>query len=82
MNINNMDEQKTKNWHDKNYKKLLLIPLALLVFSFIYLGIFYSNTGDSGFDLRAHIPEPVTIKPLERKLIQTGLKFQLSENRN
>ena len=41
---------------------------------------FYSNTGDSGFDLRAHIPEPVTIKPLERKLIQTGLKFQLSEN--
>jgi len=41
---------------------------------------FYSNTGDSGFDLRAHISEPVTIKPLERKLIQTGLKFQLSEN--
>ena len=41
---------------------------------------FYSNTGDSGFDLRAHISEPVIIKPLERKLIQTGLKFQLSEN--
>ena len=41
---------------------------------------FYSNSGDSGFDLRANISEPVIIKPLERKLIQTGLKFQLSEN--
>ena len=32
--------------HDKSYKWLLLIPLALLIFSFIYLGVFYSNNGD------------------------------------
>ncbi len=42
-----MEEQKNKkNWHDKNYKLLLLIPAALLIFSFIYMGIFYSQNGD------------------------------------
>jgi preprotein translocase subunit SecF len=37
---------KISNFHDKNYKLLLLIPAILLVFSFIYLGVFYSNNGD------------------------------------
>ena len=40
----------------------------------------YAKVGDSGFDLRAYISEPVTLKPLERKLIPTGLKFELSPN--
>ena len=40
----------------------------------------YSKVGDSGFDLRAFINEPITLKPLERKLIPTGLKFELSPN--
>ena len=39
-------EEQTKNWYDKNYKLLLLIPLALLLFSIIYMGIFYSNNQD------------------------------------
>jgi len=39
-------EQETKNWHDKNYKLLLLIPLALFLFSIIYMGVFYSNNQD------------------------------------
>jgi dUTP pyrophosphatase len=39
----------------------------------------YAKIGDSGFDLRAFIPEPVTLQPLERKLIPTGLKFELPE---
>jgi preprotein translocase subunit SecF len=33
-------------FHDKYYKHLLLIPALLFVFSFIYLGIFYSQTGE------------------------------------
>ena len=46
-----MDEQQNqethkKNWHDKHYKTLLLITLALLLFSFIYMGIFYSQHND------------------------------------
>jgi preprotein translocase subunit SecF len=48
------EEQKPKtnkfgklvNFHDKNYKKLLLIPLILIVFSLIYMVSFYSQNGD------------------------------------
>ena len=38
--------RKLSQFHDKNYKLLLLIPLILVIVSFIYLGIFYSNNGD------------------------------------
>jgi preprotein translocase subunit SecF len=46
-----MEEQQNqethkKNWHDKHYKTLLLIPLTLLIFSFVYMGIFYSQHHD------------------------------------
>ena len=37
---------KLSKFHDKNYKKLLLIPLVLLLASIAYLGFFYSQTGD------------------------------------
>lgn len=37
----------------------------------------YAKEGDSGFDLRANLIEPVTLKPMERKLIGTGLYFEL-----
>jgi len=37
---------KLSKLHDKYYKVLLLIPILILVFCFIYLGFFYSQTGD------------------------------------
>jgi len=40
----------------------------------------YAHVGDSGFDIRASLKEGVTLKPLERKLIPTGLSFELSPN--
>jgi dUTP pyrophosphatase len=40
----------------------------------------YTQVGDSGFDLRADIKNPIVLKSLERKLIPTGLKFELSPN--
>jgi dUTP pyrophosphatase len=40
----------------------------------------YAKVGDSGFDLRANLTEPITLKPLERALIPTGLRFELSSN--
>ncbi len=40
----------------------------------------YAKVGDSGFDLRAFIEEPITLGPLERALIPTGLSFELPEN--
>jgi len=38
--------QNKKNWYNKNYKLLLLIPAVLLLFSIIYIGIFYSQNKD------------------------------------
>jgi dUTP pyrophosphatase len=40
----------------------------------------FAKKGDSGFDLRANIEESITLKPLERKLIPTGLYFELPPN--
>ena len=37
----------------------------------------YKTQGAAGMDLCAAISEPVTLKPLERKLIPTGLKIEL-----
>ncbi|NCN86444.1 protein translocase subunit SecF [archaeon] len=37
---------ENRNWHDRNYKKLLLLPLVLLLFSIGYLIYFNSTTGD------------------------------------
>ena len=37
----------------------------------------YKTDGAAGMDLCAAISEPVTLKPLERKLIPTGLKIEL-----
>ena len=39
----------------------------------------YSTEWSSGLDLRANIEEPVTLKPLERTLIPTGLYIELPE---
>ena len=49
-----MKQEKTKikfktklaKFHDRYYKNLLIIPLALFAFCFVYLGIFYSNNGE------------------------------------
>ena len=37
----------------------------------------YKTEGAAGMDLCAAITEPVTLQPLERKLIPTGLKIEL-----
>lgn len=37
----------------------------------------FAYEGDSGFDLRADIEEPLTLEPFKRALIPTGLYFEL-----
>ncbi len=37
----------------------------------------YATTQSAGMDLRANVEAPVTLKPLERKLIPTGLHIAL-----
>lgn len=39
----------------------------------------YETKGSAGMDLRAYLPEPVTLQPLERKLIPTGLFIAIPE---
>ena len=39
----------------------------------------YQTDGSSGMDLSAAIDEPIELKPLERKLIPTGIKIQLEK---
>lgn len=46
-----MEEQKEtkqdyKNWHDRNYKLLLIIPLIFILISLIYMVGFYSKNND------------------------------------
>jgi len=37
----------------------------------------YATLGSSGMDLRAHLAEPVTLQPMQRELIPTGLFLEL-----
>ena len=37
----------------------------------------YATAQSAGMDLRANIKEPIELKPLERKLIPTGLYIEL-----
>ena len=39
----------------------------------------YATVSSAGLDLRANVTEPVELKPLERKLIPTGLYIALPE---
>jgi dUTP pyrophosphatase len=38
----------------------------------------YATEHSAGIDLRANLSEPVILKPLERKLIPTGLFIELA----
>jgi dUTP pyrophosphatase len=39
----------------------------------------YATAGSAGMDLRAHLEAPVTLKPMERFLVPTGLFIQLPD---
>jgi len=37
----------------------------------------YATAGSSGMDIRAHLEKPVSLNPMERKLVPTGLFIEL-----
>lgn len=39
----------------------------------------YATAGSAGLDLRAHLPEALTLEPLERILVPTGLFIELPD---
>jgi preprotein translocase subunit SecF len=44
--MENISETSRKDWYDKWYKTLLLIPVIILLFALVYLGYFYSQHND------------------------------------
>lgn len=40
------EQEIKKNWHDKYYKFLLIIPALILIFSLVYMVNFYNKNGD------------------------------------
>jgi dUTP pyrophosphatase len=40
----------------------------------------YATAGSSGMDIRAWLPAPISIQPMERILVPTGLFIELPEN--
>lgn len=45
-NTQTITQTESKSWYNKSYKILMLIPILIMVFSLVYLGIFFSKTGD------------------------------------
>ena len=39
----------------------------------------YATTGSSGMDIRANLTEPVTLKPMERMAVPTGIFIELPD---
>lgn len=39
----------------------------------------YATSASSGMDLRAHLSHPITLKPLERALVSTGISIGIPE---
>lgn len=39
----------------------------------------YATAGSSGLDIRANLDQPITLSPLERVLVPTGLFFEMPE---
>ena len=40
---------------------------------------FYATVGSAGMDIRANIKEPIVLKPLERKLIPSGIRLGIPD---
>src|SRR3990172_374937 len=62
--------------YDKHYKLLLIIPVIILLASLIYLGIFYSKTGDFLYkDVSLSGGTSITINgEIDQGLLESGLK--------
>jgi len=77
------EEQQNKfaKFHDRNYKKLLLIPIILLAISLIYIGAFYVRTGDfSKQDISLKGGTSVTIsEQIDTEQLEKDLAGQLEE---
>ena len=67
--------------YDKNYKKLILIPVTLLVIAFIILGVSYFSTGEfvkRGISLKGGISMTIEKPNLDENEISSYLSERYS----
>lgn len=72
---------ETRNWHDRNYKKLLIIPLIILIASVGYLISFESQNGDIFYkDVSLTGGTSITVfEKAEINVLQEELGLKLSD---
>lgn len=74
-------EKKFEKFYNNNYKKLLIIPILILILSISYIGYFYSKTGDIMFkDSSLTGGTTITlIGDIDSDTIESSLKSQFSD---
>jgi preprotein translocase subunit SecF len=70
-----------KNWLDKYYKLLMLIPIIFLTICLVYLGIFYSNNHDFILkDVSLSGGTTITLHgDIDASVLESGLKTKYAE---
>jgi preprotein translocase subunit SecF len=74
-------KRKFISFHDKNYKKLLIIPIVLIILGFVYMGYFYSNSPTHDFfnkDISLSGGTSVTINIINQPININDLKNNIS----
>jgi len=80
-----MEQEKSKNnfreWYDKNYKKLLIIPLIIIILSLFYMFNFYSQNNDFIYkDLSLTGGTTVTLQiDLDKQKLEQDLSDKLTD---
>jgi preprotein translocase subunit SecF len=90
-----MDVQKISSFYDKNYKKILILPIVILLISLSYIGYFYSQnndflhrdlslTGGTSITVFSNISSSIVQKDLINKIpdLETRYLLDLSGNQN
>lgn len=70
------------SFHDKNYKKLLIIPIILVILGFVYMGYFYSHSPTHDFfnkDISLSGGTSITINVIDQPININDLKNNISE---
>jgi preprotein translocase subunit SecF len=75
-------KEKFIRFHDKNYKKLLIIPAILIILGFVYMGYFYSHSPTHDFfnkDISLSGGASITVNVIDKPININDLRNALSE---
>lgn len=72
-------EENIKNWYDRNYKLLLVIPAILLLVSIVYLFVFVQRTGDIIYK-DVSLTGGTTISVFDKQVKEEDVEIALKES--